>query len=448
MSTLHALLAVFLRFRPGSGSQASVSGRPCAPCMRGRLRLTGVGIGRNDPLQGTEAGPTREAAPGKAAAAWSVHAPLRVLAMLCLAITFAACAPRGDMAVVPEAAATATATRSVFVGTNRAIETDGRFGPERSEEMRFLRYDIAVPPGHRPGELRRPSRGRTPDPTREFVATDIETFGDGGAFRGGLRAALAEQPRGKREAVVFVHGYNTRHAEGIYRFAQLAHDIEMPGVAVHFAWPSAGQPLVYAYDRDSALFARDEMETLLSEVAAAGPERIVLVAHSMGSLLTMEALRQLALTGRKDLLDRIAGVVLISPDIDIDVFRKQAGRIESLPQPFLVITSQGDRALAISSLLAGRHARLGRIRDLSEVADFDVTVVDVSAFTGGLGLGHFALATSPSLIRIAAAIDDIHDAFGRDPSASPGLLPGTIMTVRRATEVVLDPFDGTAQGSP
>ena len=31
-------------------------------------------------------------------------------------------------------------------------------------------------------------------------------------------------------------------------------------MAVHYAWPSAAEPLGYVYDRDSAIFARDGLD--------------------------------------------------------------------------------------------------------------------------------------------------------------------------------------------
>jgi esterase/lipase superfamily enzyme len=99
--------------------------------------------------------------------------------------------------------------------------------------------------------------------------------------------------------------------------------------------------------------------------------------------------------------------------------------------------------LAVSALLTGQHARLGHVDDVGELADLDVTLVDVSAFS--TGMGHFTLGDSPSLIAITGAIGDINAAFGRDPAARPGLLPGTVMTVRQATQIVLSPLDRLSQ---
>ena len=49
-----------------------------------------------------------------------------------------------------------------------------------------------------------------------------------------------------------------------------------------------------AYDRESAMWSRDAFEDLLKALAAApSGGRIFIVAHSMGTLLTLETLRML-----------------------------------------------------------------------------------------------------------------------------------------------------------
>ena len=172
------------------------------------------------------------------------------------------------------------------------------------------------------------------DIEEDFVVTQADQFRDATAFRAGLRAAVAAQPAEAREVMVFVHGFNNTFADGLYRTAQIRHDFEIPGVAVHYSWPSLSLPFGYAYDRDSALFARDGLEQVLREIARTGSHNMVLVAHSVGSELLMESLRQLRIAGAHDIIDRISGVVLMSPDIDVQVFRSQAARLSPLPEPF------------------------------------------------------------------------------------------------------------------
>ena len=45
------------------------------------------------------------------------------------------------------------------------------------------------------------------------------------------------------DIVGFVHGHNNTYAESVYRLAQFAHDYELPGPQVLFAWWSAASPV-------------------------------------------------------------------------------------------------------------------------------------------------------------------------------------------------------------
>lgn len=363
---------------------------------------------------------------------------MRLFALVCLA-ALAACAPRGAIMVVPEAAGVGF-VQPVFVGTTRREAEGEPFSRNRSYAARFARFDVSIPPDRELGALPWPPKHGTPDPRRHMLTVAERSYATDQAFR----TALAAEMAGSREAVVYVHGFNNTFAEGLYRFAQLHHDMELPGVPVHYSWPSRGTPLGYAYDRDSALFARDGLERLLHEVAGAGAERIYLVAHSMGGALTMEALRQLAIRKDRSVMRRIGGVILISPDIDVDVFRAQAQAVGKLPQPFVIFTSARDRALRLSAGLAGETVRLGNLRDVGFLAGLEVTLLEVGAFS--TGDGHFTAGTSPTLLRLLNRIGDVDAALGRDASSRIGLLPGAVLTVQGATQVILSPVAAIGLG--
>lgn len=354
-----------------------------------------------------------------------------------LLVLLSACGPRAQLFLVPEAAGTG-AVETVFVASTRTFG-DGQFTSARDETLGYSVFDVAVPPDRDPGEVAWPRR--VADPEREFTVARALAFRDGAGFRDGLRAAIASRPAGDRDVMVFVHGFNSTFADGLFRTAQIRHDLQVPGVALHYGWPSAGNPVGYAYDRDSALFARDGLEQFLSDVSRSGAEDIVIVAHSLGAGLVMEVLRQLRIGNRSDVIDRIGGVVLMSPDIDIDVFRSQARRILPLPQPFFIFTSRRDRALRLSSLITGQPDRLGTIGTVEDVAEFDITLIDVSGFEGGEGdvLNHATPISSPAMIRILSQAARVNAAFEGDAAARTDLLTGTILTVQNATQIVLTP---------
>jgi esterase/lipase superfamily enzyme len=372
----------------------------------------------------------------------STHSARRGLGILAL-VFIGACTPRGELTLLPEGAAHGP-VETIFVGSTRATDPDLLFGPERSETTHFASFGIAIPPDRKPGEISWPGRARKPDPQRDFLTTSGTVYPDAEGFRRDLASAIRAEPDGAREVTLFVHGYNNTFAEGLYRIAQLTHDLELPGIAAHYAWPSAGTALGYVQDRDAALFARRGLETLIHEIEAAGAEQIYLVGHSLGTSLVMETLRSLALRGDRATLARIAGVVLISPDIDVDVFRAQALEIGTLPQPFIIFGSERDRALALSARLTGQRQRLGSLSDPARVADLKVTLMDVAAFD--TGSGHFNVGNSPALIRLLDRLEQLNTTLDTERRLRVGLLPGVVLTLQNATMVVLSPIAAVGEG--
>ncbi|WP_141246453.1 alpha/beta hydrolase [Actibacterium ureilyticum] len=349
-----------------------------------------------------------------------------------------ACGPRPDVTVMPEAAQVGRVV-PVFYSTTRAQDPDGVFRGRRSAVPGYGKVAVSVPPEHRTGRLE--LNGRRPDPQKHFVTVSADQYPDRAAFRAALARALRDNPQAKREVALFVHGYNNTFGEGVYREAQLVHDFQIPSIVVHYAWPSAAHPLGYAYDSDSALFARDGLEMLIHDVNAAGAETVILMAHSMGTNLGMEVMRQMAIRKPGDVSRLIDAVFLISPDIDVDVFRSQVAPIRKLPSPFVIFSSDRDRALKLSSRINGNRNRLGNLASADLVADLPLTMIDVTQFGGNRDLGHFTLGSSPTLIMLVRNLPAVEQTFRLDRSGQSGLVPGTILTVQNATQIILSPAE-------
>jgi len=359
---------------------------------------------------------------------------LRVFAVILLVLG-TGCADRTMTTLVPEALEIGT-VYPVFVATSRARDDRGVFGKDRSRTLNFTELKVSVPPEHEAGKIRAAST--RPDPQRQFTIAAEDDFDGENDFINALSKRIKSQPKGNREVTIYVHGYNNSFSDGAFRITQLMHDIELPGTAVHYSWPSAANPLGYTHDRDSMLFARDGLEKLLRDVQKAGPTSIILIGHSMGTLLVMEALRQIEIGTPGWSENRLSGVILISPDIDLDLFRTQADRIADLPQPFAIFVSERDRALRLSARLNGSSKRLGNLEDPDELAEYPVTIVDVSEFANSAD-GHFTFGTSPTLIALLKGAVDLEKAFQSDRAGMAGLLPGTALNVRNATQLILSP---------
>ena len=259
---------------------------------------------------------------------------------------------------------------------------------------------------------------RHPNPQTEFALVAQTPTPSIAAFQDAVRANSVISETGEREVTLFVHGFNTSFPEALFRMAQMKHDLNLPGASVVYSWPSRAKPLGYEYDDDSLSFARDGLEDLLRTLASRGGSKVFLVAHSLGSELVMETLRQIEFRDPGWTDRSLDGVILFSPDIDIDVFRSQIRSLKLVPDPFIVFTSDTDRALELSSFLTGRTERLGNISDPSVIADLPVSIVDVSAFSEGGGLNHFIPASSPALIAMFNTSDGLDEAFLRGRSAA------------------------------
>ena len=284
----------------------------------------------------------------------------------------------------------------IFVATTRQKAGDLRvvFDGQRSAMLAFARVGMTVPKDHEIGRIERAKDGNPGDPAKDFTATDLTIYDSGAAFT----TAVADQ--GDR-VLVFIHGYNTGFDDGVYRLTQIAHDTRYPGTPILFSWASGAKTRDYVYDKDSSTAARDDLEaTLVMLSKSRGVKSIDIIAHSMGNWLAMETLRQLAIAGNRDLNGKLGYVVLASPDIDVDIFKKQMSRYGKPDKPFVVLLSADDKALRFSSLIAGKKARVGDDANADELAALGVTVVDLSATKSGDKLNHAKFADNPVLVQL------------------------------------------------
>lgn len=301
--------------------------------------------------------------------------------------------------IAPATSAQIADEHRIFITTTRARSDDDGviFSGDRSPEPYFAFVDITVPAVHQAGMIERAVNPVVADPARYFTARRLGIFPTDDDYRSALSQEIKK--RGGR-AMVFVHGFNTAFDDAVYRMTQVAHDSGYPGAVLLFTWPSAGRVVDYLYDQNSALASRDALERILHLVSDAGAKRIDIVAHSMGSLVTMEALRQLGMANNPDLDGKIADIVLASPDVDADLFKTQMERFGKPKNNFFVLTSRNDRALRVSGFLAGRQPRLGSVIDAAELTQFGITVVDLSGVAVGDSLNHTQFAENPVLVKL------------------------------------------------
>jgi esterase/lipase superfamily enzyme len=245
------------------------------------------------------------------------------------------------------------------------------FNGERAAEVSYAAITVSIPPdgSRKVGEVQWPAV-LPGDPRRDFVTVSADYL-ERQAFTAAIAAMAKRTGRGK--VLVFVHGFNNRFDDAVYRFAQIVHDSKVPVIPVLFTWPSRGEVRLraYTYDRESANYSRDALESLLNMlVNYPGISEVNLLAHSMGNWIALEALRGRSIrsgqTAGSARADKLKNVMLVAPDVDVDVFRTQIQRMGTARPRIALFVSQDDQALSLSRDIWGGVARLGDVDPTQE----------------------------------------------------------------------------------
>jgi esterase/lipase superfamily enzyme len=261
----------------------------------------------------------------------------------------------------------------LLVATTRKPANGGRakpwFGPERASTMTLALAKL-VPPDD--GRLSLASVGL--DDWRLDAVEPIS----------GEISDLLAQAGGGGDVLIYVHGFKQTFEKSALDAAHLSDGIRFRGRTMLFSWPSKAGLFDYAYDRDSAMWSRDDFERVLHSILTApGVGRIHIVAHSMGTMLTLESLRQLYAKYGDSVADRIGAVIFAAPDIDMDVFSAAINSIGPLARKIIVIAATNDRALALSGRIAGGMTRVGAA-EKGAIERLGVRVIDVSQAGWGI----------------------------------------------------------------
>jgi len=291
-------------------------------------------------------------------------------------------------ALTPNAqSADGTTKVPILVATtrNRATSDPGEmFDSNRGQEVAYASIVVSIPPesARKIGEIQWPS-APPGDPARNFVVS--ADYLDNQSFSGAI-TKVAKQTR-RTKILVFVHGFNNRFDEAVYRLAQIVHDSNVPAIPVLFSWPSRGEVrlVAYAYDRESANYSHTALEQLLDTLSAnPNVNEITVLAHSMGCVVALEALR--AIHSRR-FGDKVKNVLLVAPDVAVNDFQTEIQQLGHRRPRIALFISQDDGALKLSRTIAGGIQRLGDIDPQqepykTEFAREGIMVFDLSHLDG------------------------------------------------------------------
>lgn len=331
---------------------------------------------------------------------------LSVMRVTLLAGSFTACAGRAVNVLGPVAETSPGASKvEMLVTTTRApsLISGEMYSGERALNASFAEMTISVPPSgiHRTGNVEWP-RKLPSNPKTDFATLEADEITKDEAI-GWINVSVRKSP--DRSVLVFIHGFNNRYEDAVYRFAQVVHDSGAQSVPILATWPSRGSLLAYGYDRESTNYSRNALEALF-QFLGKDPEvhEVNILAHSMGNWLALESLRQMAIRNGR-LPAKFKNVMLADADVDVDVFRQQLADMGE-PRPNITLfVSRDDRALAVSKRVWGDVGRLGAIDPTispykEEIAVNHMTVVDLTKIKAGDDLHHSKFAQSPQIVQL------------------------------------------------
>jgi esterase/lipase superfamily enzyme len=326
--------------------------------------------------------------------------------LLALCFELAACAstPENLFAPVPQTAPGASSVDLLVATTRRPAADPAEFySGERGGTLRFANVVISIPPERtrEAGEIQWPTTSLG-NPATDFVTTKVSRL-DAKATRAWLdaRGSMAN----KHRVLIFVHGYNNRFGDAVFRAAQLVHDSGAEVTPILFTWPSRGSVFAYGYDRESVIISRDAFEQLLEMLVRDPAVREVdILAHSMGNFLVLETLRQMAIRDRR-IPSKIDDVMLAAPDVDVDAFAAAIADMGEHHPNFTLFASRDDKALAFSGWIWGSDVRLGAIDPKvepyrGELAAERVNVFDLTDIKSEDAANHNKFLHSPELVQL------------------------------------------------
>jgi esterase/lipase superfamily enzyme len=374
-----ALLDVLFQIQCHKLRQQAASAEPAVPAMRSSKRRAVV-----SPAD----------APGQAAEPATAPAPPPPVAPL-------PSAPPARRAVRAAANAGNVIEITTYFATNRGLSGKSAPASLYNAEVSPVSYGralVTIPRTHTPGSLELPSIWRLqlqPDPTRHFTLKSVDPLALDEA-RAEMATRLADTS--SKALLVYVHGYNMSFAETAMRTAQLAHDLDFPGLPFFFSWPSVGQVTGYLRDAESAQLSEDAFDQVLDDLSRLPAGEIYVIAHSMGSRLVSQALRSRVDKGKSTA--RLRELLLAAPDINADLFRKTiAPRLQAMQgTQTTVYASSSDLALMASKAVHG-YRRVGETAGgVFVYPGFDT--VDASAASLAMrAFGHSYLTDSAAVLK-------------------------------------------------
>ena len=276
----------------------------------------------------------------------------------------------------------------VFFGTDRKLKKNNPISTRYSSGMGEFSYGIAkvsIPKKHKLGELESPKWWKfefKADASKHIILKKLEKLTVNSFFE---KMKLKMKETKNDDIFVFIHGFNVTFKDSVRRTAQLAYDLNYPGIPVAYSWPSQGTSIDYLADKDRATWSYPHLKKFLVTLnKKANARKIHVLAHSMGNRVLLNALKDVDSNAV-----RLNQVILAAPDINSRIFIDQIEpRLRRKAKRYTLYTSSHDKALIVANTLQKSH-RLGQSGKEMVVVD-GIDTIDASGIdTNALGHSYY-----------------------------------------------------------
>ncbi len=298
--------------------------------------------------------------------------------------------------------------RFFYVTNRHKLAEEGpleeRFGTEREADLKFGLFDTRIQPSLGLGMLINPTEWFQ---NEEIDLLDIKALEED-AFVEQVKDLVRISPY--RSLLIVVHGFREAFPSALRKTAFFGHILDVDAPVLVFDWPGNQGGTLQGYRRARRVAEASGAElarTLELVIGRIQPERLWLVANSMGGQVVVDAFSHLhAQTDFADAQTEIEDVILTAPDVDTEEFDQQFKQeINDLARNLTVYVSSNDRALVLSRLVNRAQRRgestltpdqLAQAVKVSELIDPDselITLVDVTPVNRTRNFHNFSLET-------------------------------------------------------
>ncbi len=290
-------------------------------------------------------------------------------------------------------------TIDVMYGTNRAKtgkkEPNNFFGKKPSV-LSYGMCKVSLPITHKAGEIERPSWYKfefKEDPRKHVMIQNLKVMNKTD-FNAYMKYSFTSM--NKKDILIFIHGFSNQFDESVRRAGQIAYDLDFPGIAMTYSWPSQGSFSVSNYEKDE-IFSNKSIpylkKFLLDVIKNAPNQKINIIAHSMGNRVLVNAIADIENQSEGTVFNQ---VILAAPDVNAKIFKEDIlPKMQGKAKKITLYASSEDKALMVSRILHNQ-SRLGEsgkyLTVINGIDTIDSTGIDPST------MGHSYFSSTKTML--------------------------------------------------